>query len=112
MAVEQFKFFFLFLYELYRGGGVKEYCSILENVAMSLLFMNERRSVSAHYECFLDAGSAQSFPLCVYVRLLLGGLKETEAGGEMRSCYTAHVHMEDSASQTASVLLSQRTTFK
>lgn len=36
-----------------------------------------------------------------------GGLK-----GEMRYCLTAHVHMEDSASQTVSVLLSQRTTFK
>ncbi len=52
-------------------GGKKEYCSILETVAKSFWFMKERRRVSTHYECFLDAGLAQSFTLCVYVCLLL-----------------------------------------
>ena len=68
--------------------------------------MNERRSVSAHYECFLDAGSAQSFPAMCTCTFAAGGLKR--ARGWERSCDTAHVHMEDSASQTVSVLLSQK----
>ena len=103
-------FNFLFLYELYRG---KKRILFHPSKRCQVFVVHEKEEKC---QCSLwmlpGCWSGSVFLVMCICTFAAGGLKGDRGWvrNEMFNC--THVHMEDSASQTVYVLLSQRTTFK